>query len=146
MWCLLPRSPFLRRKHAACLLCSDVIAVLAPDTFRDVLHVPDSSFPQSKRVVYRNPRTLHQARSNLELVIDVLEAEAKLRSMTHSGDVGDLLLPLMYLWNGEEVVKVSVSVFVCAVHPMGDVVAIASSFPLEIRCFRRATWMLRGGC
>jgi hypothetical protein len=90
------------------VLCSDVVAILAPETFRDVLRLPDADFPQSKRAVFRNPRTLHQARSNLELVIDVLEAEAKLRSMTHSGEVGDLLLPLMYLWNGEELVKVRV--------------------------------------
>ncbi|MFN9939579.1 MAG: hypothetical protein ACK56I_08890, partial [bacterium] len=38
-------------------------------------------------------------------------AEAKLRSMTHQGEVGDLLLPLMYLWNGEELVKVKWHLF-----------------------------------
>ncbi len=79
------------------------------------LSTPDTSYPKGTRLVWRKPHSLIQVQSNLALVSAALELVANERGRTGFGDVGAAVVPMVYLWNCEQLMKVFIELLVVVV-------------------------------
>jgi hypothetical protein len=78
-----------------------------------VLGAADSTYPKGKRVVWRKPHSLIQIQKNLVLATSALDVIATERGRSGFGGVGEAVVPMVYLWNCEQLLKVGSAVQSC---------------------------------